>query len=63
MKLKRSRTNRILAGVLGGIAESVGINATLVRILFVVLLFSTAFFPMAVLYMIMVFVLSNKEGY
>lgn len=63
MKLTRSRTNRMLAGVLGGLAESFGINATLLRVLFVILLFSTGLMPMAILYLVFVFVLSNKEGY
>lgn len=53
----------MLAGVLGGLSESFGMNATLLRILFVILLFSTGLMPMAVLYLIFVFVLSNKEGY
>lgn len=61
MKLTRSKTNRKLAGVLGGIAEATGINATLTRILFIILLFTTAFFPMAVLYLILVFVMPNGE--
>lgn len=53
----------MLAGVLGGMAESFGINATLIRILFVILLFSTAFFPMTAIYLILVFVMPNREGY
>lgn len=53
----------MLAGVLGGLAESFGINATLLRVLFVILLFSTGLMPMAILYLVFVFVLSNKEGY
>jgi phage shock protein C len=63
MKLTRSRTNRMLAGVIGGMAESFGMNAALLRVIFVILLFSTAFFPMAAIYLVLVFVLSNKEGY
>lgn len=53
----------MLAGVLGGLAESFGINATLLRVLFVILLFSTGLMPMAILYLVFVFVLSNKEGF
>lgn len=34
--LHRSRSNRIIAGVCGGIAERFGWNPTLVRVLFVV---------------------------
>ena len=36
-KLYRSRTNRQLAGVCGGLAEYFNIDATLIRVLFVVL--------------------------
>lgn len=53
----------MLAGVIGGMAESFGMNAALLRIIFVILLFSTAFFPMAAIYLVLVFVLSNREGY
>jgi phage shock protein PspC (stress-responsive transcriptional regulator) len=37
-KLTRSRGDRILLGVLGGIAEHLGVDPTLVRLMFVVLL-------------------------
>lgn len=37
MALHRSRTHRIIAGVCGGIADSLGWNPTLVRILWIVL--------------------------
>lgn len=53
----------MLAGVIGGLSESFGLNATLLRILFVILLFSTGLMPMALLYLVFVFVLSNKDGY
>ena len=36
-KLYRSQTNRMVAGVCGGMAEYFNIDATLIRILFVVL--------------------------
>ena len=36
-KLYRSKTNRQLAGVCGGLAEYFNLDATLVRVLFVVL--------------------------
>ena len=34
--LHRSRTNKVLAGICGGMAESFGWNATFLRVLFVV---------------------------
>jgi phage shock protein C len=36
-KLYRSRTNRQVAGVCGGLAEYFNLDATLIRVLFVVL--------------------------
>ena len=36
-KLYRSRTNRQVAGVCGGLAEHFNVDATLLRVLFVVL--------------------------
>ena len=36
-KLYRSRTNRQVAGVCGGLAERFNVDATLVRVLFIVL--------------------------
>jgi phage shock protein PspC (stress-responsive transcriptional regulator) len=38
-KLRKSRTDKMLAGVCGGFAEYLGWDATLVRVLFVILLF------------------------
>lgn len=42
-KLYRSRSNKVIAGVCGGIAEYFVIDPTIVRIVFVVLGFLTAF--------------------
>lgn len=38
-RLKRSHTDKMIAGVCGGIADSIGWDSTLVRIIFVVLTF------------------------
>jgi phage shock protein C len=40
-KLHRSRTNRMVAGVCGGIAEYSSMDPTIVRVLFVILAFVT----------------------
>jgi phage shock protein C len=40
-KLYRSRTNRMVAGVCGGIAEYFNVDPTIVRLLFVVAAFLT----------------------
>lgn len=51
-KLMRS-TNKVVAGVLGGLAEFFGIDPTLVRISFVALCIFSAGFPGLLLYIIM----------
>ena len=48
----RSRSNRVLAGVCGGIAEYNGSDATMVRLLTAVLGLVTGIFPMLILYLI-----------
>ncbi|WP_020404137.1 PspC domain-containing protein [Gracilimonas tropica] len=40
-KLRKSRTDKMLAGVCGGFAEYLGWDATIVRIIFAVLLVSS----------------------
>ena len=48
-KLKLSRKNKIIGGVCGGIAEYFNVDATLVRVLFVILGFTT---PLIIIYII-----------
>ena len=44
-KLTRSRKNRILAGVMGGLGEFFGIDPTLLRLGYVILTVFSGFFP------------------
>ena len=53
MALVRSRSNRILAGVCGGIAEWLGWDPTLVRILYVVLSILSVAFPGILVYIVL----------
>lgn len=41
-ELRRSRTNRVFAGVVGGLAEYFGISSTLLRFAFVISIFATS---------------------
>ena len=43
--LRRSRTNRMVAGVIGGLAEYWSIDATLARVIFVIVSIVSAAFP------------------
>jgi phage shock protein C len=59
-KLYRS-SNRILAGVCGGIAEYLNIDPTVVRVLYIVLSFFSAAFPGLLLYIILLLFIPNYD--
>jgi phage shock protein PspC (stress-responsive transcriptional regulator) len=59
--LHRSRSNRVLAGVCGGIAEWLGWDPTLVRILYVIVSILSAAFPGTIAYLVLWLVMP-KEG-
>jgi phage shock protein C len=53
MPLRRSRTNRKIAGVVGGLAEYIGIDPTLARVIYVVGSLMSAAFPGLLVYIIL----------
>ena len=53
MALYRSRDDKILGGVCGGIAESLGWTPTRVRILYVLISVLSAAFPGTVVYLVL----------
>ena len=59
-KLTRTTGDRILGGVCGGIAKYFGWDATLVRILYVVISILSAAFPGTLVYIIL-WILMPKE--
>ena len=59
--LARSRHHRILAGVCGGIADWLGWDPTLVRVLFVVISIASAGFPGTIVYLILWLVMPRAE--
>ncbi|RYL93637.1 PspC domain-containing protein [Sporolactobacillus sp. Y61] len=60
-KLYRSRENKILGGVLGGIGEYLNIDPTLIRLIFIVLLIVTAFFPCVIGYFLAYLVIPEQR--
>lgn len=52
-KLTRSYDDRLLAGVLSGLAHYFNWNPTVVRVLFVILMIVTGIFPAVVLYLVL----------
>lgn len=59
--LARSRNDRVLAGVMGGIARRFGWNPTLLRVLYVVVSIASAGFPGILVYLIL-WLLMPEEG-
>lgn len=53
MGLRRSRSNRMVAGVMGGIAQRYGWSPTVVRVLFVLVSILSAAFPGIIVYLVM----------
>lgn len=61
MGLERSRTNKMIAGVCGGIAKNFNLDPTLVRILFVLVSIFSAAFPGIIVYVIL-WIVMPEEG-
>jgi phage shock protein PspC (stress-responsive transcriptional regulator) len=59
--LARSRDDRVLAGVMGGIARRFGWNSTLLRVVFVVVSIASAGFPGILVYLLL-WLLMPDEG-
>jgi phage shock protein C len=52
-RLKRSQQERIIAGVCGGLAKYMNVDATIVRVIFVILTVFTAVIPGILIYLVM----------
>jgi len=52
-RLRRSRSNRVIAGVVGGLARYFGFDPTLARVLYVILSVVSAAFPGILVYIIL----------
>ena len=59
--LRRSKTDRLIAGVCGGIAHWLGWDPTLVRALYVVISVFSAAFPGLIVYVILWLVMPTEE--
>jgi phage shock protein C len=60
MALQRSRTDKMIAGVCGGIAKSAGWDPTLVRVLYVVVSILSAAFPGLLVYVVLWMVMPKE---
>ena len=60
-RLMRSRTNRMLAGVCGGIAEYMGVDPTLVRIAYFLITFFTMIVPGILVYIALLIIIPARD--
>jgi phage shock protein C len=60
-RLYRSRNNRKLAGVLGGIAEYFQLDPAIVRLVFVILLVLTTFVPFGLIYLAAMVIIPEEK--
>lgn len=59
--VRRSRTNRMIAGVIGGLAEYWSIDATLARVIFVIVSVISAAFPGILVYALLWLVIPEGD--
>ncbi|MBD9111806.1 PspC domain-containing protein [Bacteroides nordii] len=62
-KLTRSRSDRMLAGVCGGLAQFFGLDASLVRIVYAILTIFTAFAGVPVYILMWIIIPEEKNRY
>ena len=55
--LTKSRSNRVIAGVVGGLAEYIGMDPALARMLYVLISVFSAAFPGILVYLILLVVM------
>ncbi len=61
-ELTRSKNERIVAGVIGGVSEYFDVDATLLRIIFLLVLALTGFAPGVVAYIIAALIMPEKKS-
>jgi phage shock protein C len=59
--LRRSRTNRLIAGVVGGLAEYFGVDPTLMRVVYVVGSIVSVAFPGLLVYLLLWLLIPEAE--
>lgn len=60
-KLYRSKSNRVFAGVMGGLGEYFDIDPVLLRLAFLALVVFTGFFPGILFYILVILIVPAKK--
>ena len=59
-RLYRSRTDRIFAGVFGGLGEYFNLDPVLLRVIWIVLFVVTGFIPGIIIYLLVLFIMPSE---
>ena len=59
-KLYRSKENRIIAGILGGIGEYLNVDPVVVRVVYIIFMAMSGFFPLILAYILLLLVIPEK---
>ncbi len=62
-KLMRSRKHRMVAGICGGVADYFGIDPTIVRVIFALILIFGVFVPPILLYVVLYFIIPEEDAW
>ena len=61
-KLYRSNTNKVFAGIIGGIGEYLDVDPVLLRVLWLLILAATGVFPGLIVYIIAIFIVPKRPA-
>jgi phage shock protein C len=61
-RLRRSRSDKMIAGVIGGLARYFGIDPTMARVLYVILSILSVGFPGTLVYIILWVIIPEEES-
>lgn len=61
-KVSLSKKDKVITGLLGGVAEYFNVNSTLLRILVILLAAISGFFPMIIAYFVAAVVVSQQSA-
>jgi len=61
-RLTRSSRHRMIAGVCGGIAEYLGVDVTVIRVLYILVSIISVAFPGILAYIILMFVMPRPDS-
>ncbi|MFB6212505.1 MAG: PspC domain-containing protein, partial [Candidatus Magasanikbacteria bacterium] len=56
----RSRDNRVIAGVMGGLGKYFGVDPVLLRLIFIFLFFATGIVPGIIAYIVAIFIVPKE---